>query len=76
MTWDVEPETYRDVASDAGRIAEHVFERIQPGSIVLLHVMYGSREESRKAIPLIIDRLRRRGYRFVTVSDLMARRAQ
>lgn len=74
VTWDVEPESYPDVARDAHRITEHVVERVRPGSIVLLHVMYDSRAESRKALPWIIDRLRERGYTFVTVSELLRSR--
>lgn len=76
ITWNIEPESYVDIATSAERIATHVVENVQPGSIILLHVMYDSREESRKAVPLVIDRLRVRGYRFVTISELLtARRA-
>lgn len=73
VTWDIEPETFDDVAADPKKIADHVLERARPGSIVLLHVMYGSRETSRQALPLIIDGLRGRGFSFVTVSELMAK---
>jgi peptidoglycan/xylan/chitin deacetylase (PgdA/CDA1 family) len=72
VTWDVEPESYPEV-TDARKIADHVLENVKPGSIVLLHVMYKSREESRKALPIIIDRLRKQGYKFLSVSDLLSR---
>ena len=55
------------------RITAHVVERVRPGSIVLLHVMYPSRAESRRALPMIVTELRARGYRFVTVQELLAR---
>lgn len=71
VTWDVEPESFDDVAADAGRITAHVLENTKPGSIIILHVMYGSRETSRQALPAIIDGLKARGFRFVTVSELM-----
>lgn len=71
VTWDIEPESYPDVVKEASGIVRHVDERVQPGSIILLHVMYDSRAKSRTALPLIIDRLRERGYRFVTVSELL-----
>lgn len=71
IMWDVEPESYAEVAQKANLIAAHVLERVQPGSIVLLHLMYDSRVESRKALPLIIDGLRARGYQFVTISELL-----
>lgn len=71
ITWDVEPESYPDIAEDADAIAEYVIENTRNGSIILLHVMYRSREASRQALPRIIDGLRARGFQFVTVSELM-----
>ncbi len=70
--WDVEPESYNDVATDADRITEHVLQHARPGSIILLHVMYAGRAPSMRAVPRIIDGLRARGYRFVTISELLA----
>ncbi|HEX7151153.1 MAG TPA: polysaccharide deacetylase family protein [Thermoanaerobaculia bacterium] len=74
VTFDVEPETEERVAASAQLIADDVLQKVQPGSIILLHVMFRSREESRKALPLIIPRLRAAGYDFVTVSELLAMR--
>lgn len=74
VTWDVEPESYPDIAEDANAIAEHVIQNAKSGSIILLHVMYRSREASRQALPMIIDGLRERGFQFVTVSELMQRK--
>ncbi|MFN2225028.1 MAG: polysaccharide deacetylase family protein [Anaerolineae bacterium] len=70
--WDVAPEGDREVAADDARIAAYVLERVRPGSIVLLHLMYDSRVESRQALPAIIQGLKAEGYRFVTVSELLA----
>lgn len=53
-------------------IAAHEVEQVRPGSIVLLYTMYRSRDASREALPALIDGLRARGLRFVTVSMLMA----
>jgi peptidoglycan/xylan/chitin deacetylase (PgdA/CDA1 family) len=72
ILWDVEPESYPDVAADADKIVNHVIEETRPGSIILLHVMYESRAESREALPHIIQGLHQRGYHFVTVSELLA----
>jgi chitin deacetylase len=69
ITWTVAPES---APNKAGRIVARVLEQTRPGSIILLHVMYESRAESRAALPGIIDGLQARGYRFVTVSDLLA----
>jgi peptidoglycan/xylan/chitin deacetylase (PgdA/CDA1 family) len=71
ITWDVEPESYGDIATDPAKIAAHVLEKTHPGSIIILHVMYDSREASRQALPAIIDGLKERGYRFATVSELL-----
>lgn len=70
--WDVGPEGDRQVAADDARIAAYVLERVRPGSIVLLHLMYDSRVESREALPAIIQGLKAKGYRFVTISELLA----
>lgn len=72
VLWDVEPESYPDVAKDAGKITQHVLERSRPGSIILLHVMFPGGEETRRALPGIIRGLKEQGYRFVTVSELLA----
>jgi len=69
--WDVEPESFPDVAGDTAAFAKHVIEQTKNGSIIIMHVMYRSREISRQALPLIIDGLRQRGFEFVTVSQLL-----
>jgi len=71
IMWDIEPESYGEVRRDPQAIADHVLERAQPGSIILLHVMFSAREASVQAVPRIIEGLQERGYRFVTVSELL-----
>lgn len=71
VTWDIEPESFAEVNNSAEAIAAHVEENVIPGSIILLHVMYPSRGESRRAVPMIIVNLQQQGYRFVTVSELI-----
>jgi peptidoglycan/xylan/chitin deacetylase (PgdA/CDA1 family) len=72
VTFDVEPESYPEVAKHADTIVAHVLERARPGSVILLHVMYGSGSEARQAVPGIIEGLQEKGYHFVTVSELLA----
>lgn len=72
ITMDIEPDSYPEVAADSEKITNHVIERARPGSIILLHVMYKSREPSLQAVAEIIDRLKEQGYEFKTVSELMA----
>jgi peptidoglycan/xylan/chitin deacetylase (PgdA/CDA1 family) len=76
IMWDLEPETDPKLAGDAQAMAAYVINNAKPGSIVLLHVMYQSRQASREALPLIIEGLKQKGYRFVTVNELLALRAQ
>jgi peptidoglycan-N-acetylglucosamine deacetylase len=71
VLWDVEPESDPEVGRDADRIAEHVLNNVRPGSIVLLHVMFESRAESLRAVGPIVQGLHERGYRLVTVSELL-----
>ncbi len=75
VTWDVEPESDEHIAQDPERIVAHVIEQTKSGSIIILHVMYPSRETSRQALPGVIDGLKTRGFRFVTVSELLSLRA-
>lgn len=71
IMWDSEPESYPDIAGNARKISGYVLSTVHPGSIILLHAMYKSRAETRKALPVIIEGLRERGYRFVTVHQLV-----
>lgn len=72
VTWDVDPDSYPEVAADSDRIAEYVLSRARPGSIIILHVMYRSRGESLRAVKKIVEGLKARGYSFKTVSELLA----
>jgi peptidoglycan-N-acetylglucosamine deacetylase len=74
VTCDIEPESNAEIARDSNRIVADITANARPGSIILLHVMYESRAESLEAVPRVIDELRNRGYRFVTVSELLAAR--
>ncbi|MFD6389263.1 polysaccharide deacetylase family protein [Nocardia sp. NPDC060259] len=69
VTWDVEPDSAGGATREA--IVTDTLAQTEPGSIVLLHVMHGG--ESATAVPDIVTGLRAQGYRFVTVSDLLAR---
>ena len=71
VTWDIEPESYPDVASRASSIVAHVGARVRPGSIILLHPWYRARRTSRSAVPDLIDAVEKRGFRFVTLSELL-----
>jgi peptidoglycan/xylan/chitin deacetylase (PgdA/CDA1 family) len=72
IMFDVEPESYPEIAADHDRVVDHVVEEVRPGSIILLHVMHEGCRETMEAVPAIIRELRELGYRFVTVSELLA----
>jgi peptidoglycan-N-acetylglucosamine deacetylase len=55
----------------AEEIAEDVLRQAKNGNIVLLHDGGGDREQTVRALPLIIDRLRANGYELTSVSELL-----
>ena len=70
LLWSLEPDTYHQ---DADGVVDFIDERAHPGAIILLHVEIPSRTENRRALHRIVEELRAKGYRFVTLSDLMSR---
>lgn len=74
VTWDVEAEADPAVAADSKAIVRTVLEQVRPGSIILMHVMAKSRAPSLEAVPELVRELHARGYRTVTVSELLADR--
>ena len=74
VTWDLEPDSIPGIAENADAIVANVVEGAHPGAIVDLHVMYPGRAPTRAALPRILERLSAKGYRFVTVSELIAAR--
>jgi peptidoglycan/xylan/chitin deacetylase (PgdA/CDA1 family) len=68
VTWDVEDP--QDGRSDARSYADHIVRSARPGSIVLMHIMYGNRR-AREALPLVIAGLEARGFAIVPVGRLL-----
>lgn len=62
-----EPQT-----TDAQAYADAILDGARPGSILLMHLMYRSNGTARDALPLVIKGLQARGFRLVTVSELLA----
>ena len=71
--------------TDPDLIASRILESMEPGAIVLLHDGHGdiddpaaqeSRAPSVVATEILIEELKSQGYRFVTVSELMAAAAR
>jgi len=68
VTWDIADP---DSAHDPRAYADRVLGQVKPGSIILVHAMYQSRGIARGALPLILAGLRERGYRAVSVGELL-----
>lgn len=56
----------------ADKISRAILQQIQPGSIVVAHAN-GRGWHTAAALPAVVDGLRKRGYEFVTVSELLTR---
>ena len=62
-----------DAGATAEAIAREVEEDAESGNVILLHDAGGKREATLAALPQMIDRLRAKGYRFGTISDLVGK---
>lgn len=70
IMWDIEPDTYYQGYSH--KIVEYTLDNIKPGSIILIHPFCGSDcNADREALPILIEQLKEKGYKFVTISELM-----
>jgi peptidoglycan/xylan/chitin deacetylase (PgdA/CDA1 family) len=69
VLWNVDPSDYTQPGSAA--IRRRVLAQVRPGSIIISHDGGGPRGQTLAAYPTIIDALRRRGYRIVTIPSLL-----
>ncbi|HPH78515.1 MAG TPA: polysaccharide deacetylase family protein [bacterium] len=70
IMWDIEPDTY--FAGDATEITAYTLNNTKPGSIILMHPFCQTTcAADRAVLPGIIDGLKKKGYRFVTVGELV-----
>lgn len=69
ILWNVDPADYAQPGTSA--IVARVLAQVRPGSIVLSHDGGGPRWQTLAAYPAIIKVLRARGYRIVTVPQLL-----
>ncbi|MGW9494023.1 polysaccharide deacetylase family protein [Streptomyces prasinus] len=63
-------------ATDADAVARQVLDGVRPGSVVVLHCTLSAAPATERAVRTIVPELRRRGYRLVKVSDLIAAAAE
>lgn len=70
VIWSSDPNDWAMPGTD--KIIDTVVNQATPGGIVLMHDGGGDRSQTIAALPTIIRELKLRGYRFVTVPQLMA----
>ncbi|MFG2340199.1 polysaccharide deacetylase family protein [Streptomyces yangpuensis] len=58
-------------AKDPDAVAEQVLAGVKPGSVVVMHCTRSAAPVTEEAIQKIVPELRKRGYRFVKVSELI-----
>ena len=72
VLWDIDPRDWAQPGS--GAIYSAVVSRAHPGAIALMHDGGGPRGQTIAALPQIIETLQSRGYRLVTVTELLGER--
>lgn len=69
VNYDIDSKDWK--LRDSKEIVENVLSQASSGDIILLHDGGGDRQATVEALPEIIEQLQNKGYKFVTVSDLM-----
>jgi polysaccharide deacetylase family sporulation protein PdaB len=69
IQWDTDSLDWMNPGTD--KIIQRVVKKAHPGDIILMHAS-DSCKQTHEALPFIIDKLREKGYEFVTVSELIA----
>jgi peptidoglycan-N-acetylglucosamine deacetylase len=69
IMWDVADDAEHHLTPQA--YADDIVARTRPGSIILIHPMYRTNRVERQALPLVLDGLIAKGFRIVTVGDLL-----
>ena len=67
--WNVDPSDYTQPGTRT--IVSRVLAQVRPGSIIISHDGGGPREQTLAAYPRIIAKLHRRGFRVVTIPELL-----
>ncbi|PBC60462.1 polysaccharide deacetylase [Streptomyces sp. Tue6028] len=62
-------------ATDADAVARQVLEGVKPGSVVVMHCTRSAAPTTEQALRTIVPELRKQGYRFVKVSELIGQTA-
>ncbi|PKM77107.1 MAG: polysaccharide deacetylase [Firmicutes bacterium HGW-Firmicutes-15] len=69
-TWQQDSKDWK-VGTSGTTIANHIINNIKPGQIILLHDGASNGLETAKAVDILLDKLTKEGYQFVTMSELI-----
>jgi peptidoglycan/xylan/chitin deacetylase (PgdA/CDA1 family) len=72
IQWDIDPRDW--TTPGAAAIYDNVISNAHSGAIVIQHDGGGNRSQTLAALPREIHTLRREGYQFVTVTDMLGYR--
>lgn len=67
ILWNVDPLDWK--YQDAQRVSKHIIQKAQNGDIILLHDMFKS---SAEAAIIVVDELTKKGFKFLTVTELLS----
>jgi peptidoglycan-N-acetylglucosamine deacetylase len=70
IQWDIDTLDWKP-GQTPDRIYQNVVQHASPGSIVLQHSGGGNRSATVQALPRLIQQLKKEGYQFVTVNELL-----
>ncbi|MDX2598275.1 MULTISPECIES: polysaccharide deacetylase family protein [Streptomyces] len=59
-------------ATDADAVTKQVLDGVKPGSVVVMHCTRSAAPTTERVVRAVVPELRRQGYRFVKVSELIA----
>lgn len=69
VLWSMDSEDWK--LPGANTIADNSTAGLLAGGIILMHDGGGNRDQDLEALPIIIERLKERGFEFVTISELL-----
>lgn len=77
VNWDVDSEDWKKNPSSS-RVLSNIKKTLQPGSIVLQHAGGGEGQDligTVKALPILIEQLQGKGYKLVTLPEMLGKKA-
>lgn len=73
-SWHLDTEDWKDPGVD--KIVKKVIDGTTPGNVILFHDGGGNREQTVKALEEILPILKKEGYEFVTISELLLKKEE